>query len=314
MANFIVNSPGQVNGAGARDALFLKLFSGEVLSAYGRNAQMDKHVRKKTITGGNSYQFPAIGYASTAIHTPGTQLTGSSIPHAEVVISLEGRITSHVTMDSAELAQVPYDARMEYSRAIGEGLAYSMDRHLAANMLNSTRQGPIVTGTQGGGSITQATARTDGAVLALAIQQAQAALKGKDVPVNADVHCALKPAEYALLGREPTYVLNRDIGGQPEFASQHITLVGGVKVFESNSLPWGEDLSSSTILHPSARVNATNTAALVFTRDTAAAVILQGLAIESEYNVDKLATILVGHFYAGFGPLRSSNGIEIKVA
>lgn len=38
-------APGQVNGAGDRLALFLKVFAGEVLTAFSRSAvTMDKHI------------------------------------------------------------------------------------------------------------------------------------------------------------------------------------------------------------------------------------------------------------------------------
>jgi hypothetical protein len=45
---------GQVNGSGGTDALFLKVFSGEVLAAFERNAvTVDKHF-VRTIESGKS--------------------------------------------------------------------------------------------------------------------------------------------------------------------------------------------------------------------------------------------------------------------
>lgn len=48
-----VTSAGQRLGTGDRDALFLKIFAGEVLTAFTRTSQMmDKHI-VRTISSGN---------------------------------------------------------------------------------------------------------------------------------------------------------------------------------------------------------------------------------------------------------------------
>ena len=44
MSNALVSRIGQVNGQGAVDALFLKVFAGEVLTSFEKtNVMMDKH-------------------------------------------------------------------------------------------------------------------------------------------------------------------------------------------------------------------------------------------------------------------------------
>lgn len=52
MANAVPSRTGQVLGAGDTRALFLKLFSGEVLTTYNANTVMKDRVRTKTITSG----------------------------------------------------------------------------------------------------------------------------------------------------------------------------------------------------------------------------------------------------------------------
>jgi len=48
-----ISDPGQKLGAGDRQALFLKIFAGEVLTAFTRSSQlMDKHI-VRTISSGN---------------------------------------------------------------------------------------------------------------------------------------------------------------------------------------------------------------------------------------------------------------------
>lgn len=59
MANATVLAVGQINGAGATDALFLKMFAGELLTAFDEaNVVMDKHT-VRNIKSGKSASFPA---------------------------------------------------------------------------------------------------------------------------------------------------------------------------------------------------------------------------------------------------------------
>ena len=77
MANFTSSRLGLVNATGTSyDALFLKTFSGEVLSAFRKATVFEALHTVRTISSGKSAQFPIIGLSSTAYHTPGTQLTG----------------------------------------------------------------------------------------------------------------------------------------------------------------------------------------------------------------------------------------------
>lgn len=54
MADATPTRIGQIAGAGDTRALFLKLFSGEVLTVYDAECVMKNHVRSRTITGGKS--------------------------------------------------------------------------------------------------------------------------------------------------------------------------------------------------------------------------------------------------------------------
>ena len=56
MANATAARIGQINQSGAVDALFLKVFAGEVLATFDRvNVMLDKHM-VRTITSGKSAQ------------------------------------------------------------------------------------------------------------------------------------------------------------------------------------------------------------------------------------------------------------------
>ncbi len=71
MANATVSRLGQVNASGDANALFLKVFSGEVLATFQRENQMLNMTSVRQISSGKSAQFPVIGTTSSSYHTPG---------------------------------------------------------------------------------------------------------------------------------------------------------------------------------------------------------------------------------------------------
>ena len=80
MANATVSRLGLVNNTGTSyDALFLKVFSGEVLTAFARNNIFNEALHSvRTISSGKSAQFPVLGTATAAYHTVGTPLVGAN--------------------------------------------------------------------------------------------------------------------------------------------------------------------------------------------------------------------------------------------
>jgi len=54
MANATVDYVGQVNQSGATDALFLKVFGGEVISVFEQMTKLKDRVQVRTISSGKS--------------------------------------------------------------------------------------------------------------------------------------------------------------------------------------------------------------------------------------------------------------------
>ena len=103
MANFTPSRLGLVNNTGTGyDALFLKVWSGEVLSAFRKSTIFESLHTVRTIQSGKSAQFPIIGLASTSYHQVGTQLTGSAIKHAEATINIDDKLVSQVFLADIE--------------------------------------------------------------------------------------------------------------------------------------------------------------------------------------------------------------------
>ena len=64
MANATPSFLGKANNSGDDNALFLKLFSGEVLSAFARANKMLPMTTVRTIANGKSATFPLVGTAT----------------------------------------------------------------------------------------------------------------------------------------------------------------------------------------------------------------------------------------------------------
>ena len=131
---------GKDQGAGVSNAdklaLFLKVFGGEVLTAFQRRSvTMDKHM-VRTIQNGKSAQFPVIGRTVGYYLAPGENLDDKrgDIKSTERVINIDGLLASDVLIFDIEDAMNHYDVRAEYSAQLGEALAVSADGAVLAEM------------------------------------------------------------------------------------------------------------------------------------------------------------------------------------
>jgi hypothetical protein len=315
MSAFTPSRLGQVDLAGDAKAIFLKVFAGEVLTAYEQNVILKELHRTRTISSGKSAQFPAVYQASTEYHTPGAEIDGKRIRHAEVVINIDDLLIAPVFVANIDEAMNHYDVRSIYTTEMGRALAIAYDKNVARNLVRAARASALFTGDVGGQSVTEADARTNGAKLADAIWASKQKLEEADVPVDiVPVTAALKPAQWYLLAQETTKVINRDVGGQADYANGRLTLIGGVNVRKSNAFPWAVNDSANTDIPTDYRVNMTNTAAVVFTEAAAATVQLMGMSMEDEYSVRHQGTLMVGKYAVGHGPLIPKAAVEIKVA
>jgi hypothetical protein len=84
------------DGTFANDfALMLKVWAGEVLSAFAERNIIAPLVRNKTIATGKTAQFIVSGKADAGYHTPGVQLLGTqSVPFAERTINVDPAMIS----------------------------------------------------------------------------------------------------------------------------------------------------------------------------------------------------------------------------
>ena len=137
MANANVSEIGKVNNASTADALFLKVFAGEVLTSFEQTSvTADKHMLR-TIANGKSAQFPVMGRSEAAYHTPGNEITGTDINHNEKVLTINDLLLASHFIANIDEAKNHYDVRSVYSQEMGRALAFQMDKHVLQTMVQA---------------------------------------------------------------------------------------------------------------------------------------------------------------------------------
>lgn len=329
MADFVVSRLGAANGLTGTyeqdNALFLKVFSGEVLTAFEEtNVFMDKHF-VRTITQGKSAQFPVVGKTDAHYHVPGQELTGGSVKHAERVITIDDLLVSDKAIANIDEAKNHYDVRSIYSAEIGKALARQMDRHVGQVAVKAARSTATIAGAEGHGNglviptdFTGAPASADyfndGKALAEALYKAAEKLAEKDVPVE---ECAIfvRPAQFYRLVQNKD-LLNKDWGGMGSYAMGDLPVVAGMRVVMTNNLPsknitTGPDAGPDQGAGPKYAGDFTKTAALVLHPSAIGTVKLMDLAMEMEYSVRHQASLMVAKYAVGHGILRPEGAVEV---
>lgn len=307
MANATPSRLGQVNNAGDVDALFLKVFSGEVLTAFHRDNVFLNKSMVRTISNGKSAQFPAVGTITAAYHTPGTELVGTQVPAAERVITVDDLLVAQAFIANIDEAKAHYDVRSIYSDEAGAVLAETMDKNLAQVGVLAARASATVTGGNGGSVLTNAGYGTDAQLLAAGLFTAAQTLDEKNV--RGDRNVFLRPAQYYLLAQNTT-LINQWYGGKGAISDGTIFKVAGIEVVKTNALP-NTNVATGVTAYQG---NFSTTVGLVMGKQAIGTVKLLDLATESDYDIRRQGTLIVAKYAVGHGILRPEAAIELKTA
>lgn len=312
MANANPSRLGQINAAGADDALFLDVFGGEVLTAFETNVLLrDKHM-VRTIEHGRSAKFPATFKVGTSYHTPGNEITGQNVKHNEVTLSIDDVLIADIFVANIDELQNHYDVRSIYSTELGNALALAYDKNVARNLIRAARGGELFTGDGGGSALTNANFATTATDLFDGISQAKQSMEEKDVPVDSmPVYAAFKPAQWYVMARSDR-ALNRDTGDGGSIANTVLNTVDHISIVKSNAFPFGADDSANGALPTDYQIDMTNTVGAVWTPMAAATLQLMDVQMESEYDMRRQGTLMLGKYLVGHGPLRNKCAVELK--
>lgn len=317
MADANVSRLGQVNTSGDAKALFLKVFAGEVLTAFKEATVTEGKFQERTIASGKSAQFPIIGKINAAYHTPGTEITGLNVPANEQVITIDDLLISHAFIANIDEAMNHYDVRGPYAEQIGRALAYQMDKHKLQLAILAARGSAPVSTEAGGGSVTDSAFLTDTTAekLVAGLFAAAQKLDEKFIPED-DRFAYLNPSAYYLLAQN-TKIMNRFWGGEGEYAGAKVLRIAGINVVKTNHAPFGTTVSNGTVAAGTDNKYAgafTNTVGVVAHKAALGTVKLMDLAMESQYDIRRQGTLMVAKYAMGHGILRPAAAVELKTA
>lgn len=310
MSNATPSRLGQANATGANDALFLKLYSGELMTSFETECVFrDKHMRRP-ISGGRSAQFPIVGRNTASYHTPGTELLGNNIAQSELVITVDDILVSPVFVSEWDEKVNHHELRSQYAKESGLALAYQYDRTIAQlGVLAARAASPLSAdaGEFGGTQLTDAAYATSGAALAAGAFDAAQVFDEKRV--IGDRFMYVRPAQYYLMA-ETTSILNKDWGGSGSFAKGQVGEVANLKIVKTIHLP-----STNVNTGPSKyQGNFTATQALVMATGAVGSVELMTPSVRADYDPRRLGTLVVAKIAWGSGILRPALSLEMKSA
>lgn len=324
MANASPVKFGNANSGGTRDdALFLKVFAGEVITSFDRASKTQGADMVRSISNGKSATFPVMGRIGASYHAVGTEITGSDINHNEKVITINDLLISSVFVSNIEEAKNHWDVRSAYSTEIGRALAFQKDKHILQTIGQASLASASITGGDATTNIvnTGIASATDSTAANAMIDSIFAAAKELDanyVPSEGR-KCFMRLEEYYKLANA-TNAVNVDFSGNGSIAEGKVHKIAGIELipvahFVSSNVTSGTDAGSATNggSTPQA-VNLSNFVALVSHPSAVGTVKLMDLAVEKEYDIRRQGTLMVAKYSMGHGVLRPEAAVGIKEA
>jgi hypothetical protein len=297
-------------------ALFQKVFSGEVITAFEEfTTVLDKH-QVRTISSGKSASFPVIGRMPAAeYHTPGAEILGQDVLNAERVIQIEKLLISHVFIADIDEAMKHYDVRSKYAKAMGQRLAQTFDLNVMKQMVGCGVHDTPITGddTLAGARINDPELADAAAATKLAawIKQLYAAATALDNKyVIGPRYCFLKPENYYFLvqavAENGFSAIHKDYGGEGSFAQGSLVSVAGIKLIPTPFLPTA-DYSADDFN----AVNCEDVVGVVTTDASVGTVKLMDISLQSEWDIRRQGTLMVARYAMGHGVLQPEAAVVL---
>ena len=314
MSNATVSRLGLVNNSGTGvDALFLKVFSGEVLATFGRENHMMGMTTTRTISSGKSAQFPVTGTIASGYHTVGNEIVGTQVKHNEKIINIDNMLLAHAFLAEIDSLKNHYDVRSIYSKEMGQALAKKVDQHLLQLTVLASQASATITGGSGGTQITDSDAKTNATSMIASVFEAVQALDEKDVPTS-DRFCVVTPDVYYQLSNVDKLVSRDFSSNNGDFSKGQVVMIGGVRVIKSNTAVTAFTDQSSAIsgTNNTYNVDAQHIAGVVFHKSAVGTVKLKDLVLENTYDPRRLGNLMTARLALGSGILRPESAVSIK--
>ena len=315
---------GNANSGSTRDdALFLKVFAGEVITSFDRASKTQGADMVRSISNGKSASFPVMGRIGAEYHAVGAEILGSAVNSNEKVITINDLLISSVFVSNIEEAKNHWDVRSAYSTEMGRALSFQKDKHILQTIGQASLASANVTGGDATTNITNtgiasATDATAANAMIDAIFAAAKELDANYVPSEGR-KCFMRLEEYYKLANA-TNAVNVDFSGNGSIAEGKVLKIAGIELvpvahFVASNVNSGVDQGSATAggSNPQA-VNLTNYVALVSHPSAVGTVKLMDLAVEKEYDIRRQGTLMVAKYAMGHGVLRPEAAVGIKEA
>lgn len=322
--------PGQHAGTGDDNAIFWRLFAGEILTYFHRkNLMMPLH-RVKTIANGKSTTFPVTGTASASRHVAGESIYGTDNSQSSTYLSNIGVKEREIFVDDPMISgfftptidrlKNHWDERSVFAQEVATVLANTADRDILSTIYAAAKADPA-TATQGQGSYSpmpvaskdiDITDASVGANIANGIFTAQELFDTYNIPREGRV-CVLRPKQYHALASVQDLVNKDWTSGAGDTTKREIMSVGSFRILMTNAFKTTDDSAvadagANNDPHGAGGIGYNcdwrNLAGLCFVPDAAATVKMKELGMESEYSLERRGYTVVADYVMGHNILR----------
>ena len=342
------------NTSAGVDSLFLKVFSGEILTAFETATVMKSLHTIRTLKSGKSASFPVTGIADSAYHTVGESIVEngtsylSDIGKTEKQIFIDDMLISSTFLANVDELKNHYDIRSIYAAELGKALAKRFDIATMKTLWAATGTSANLTnagGTRLSGSDLSTTQNIIDALFAIATQ-----LDENDAPSEGRFAIMTPKTYYQLLTSDNSainHAVSSEYGNGGNVATGTIPQVAGISLIKSNHLKHIADLGdqttntdgdgSSAVKNDvtgsgsgsgyesdfSALKDDNSTSSdptddtygiLAGTPQAIGTVKLLDLATESEYQIERQGTLFIAKYMMGHGVLRPECAVAFKVS
>ena len=265
--NYVGQRSGQTNATGSSRSLFLKLYAGEVMTAFQTKNIMMNHCRVRSIKNGKSAQFIMTGKnRAAAYHTPGNEIIPDvASKHTERLVTIDDLLVAHQFIPNIDEAMSHYDIRSVYTDEASYGLAKAADQNIlrmavkAALTTNKERASKMVQDYVGWDeedftanyayAASYANSKKAGYFMEGVIE-AKRILEAAGAPLD-DLVCVINSDLYYHMFKATTngetaaqlFMFNRDVGGSGSVKDLDLPTVAGIPIVRTPHM--GSDTGSA---------------------------------------------------------------------
>ena len=252
--NAAAQRSGQSNASGDVRNLYLKLYAGEVMTAFQTKNIMMNYCRVRSIKKGKSAQFIMTGkYRNAEYHTPGNEIMPDVVAkNAERVVSVDDLLIAAQFIPNIDEAMQHFDIRSVYTQESGYALAKAADQ----NILRMAVKAALTTNKQPASKILQDYDAFDhedytanvtyaanfanskkAAYFMEGLIEAKRILESAGAPLD-DLVCVMATDQYYSLFKTTTNseditaltMFNRDVGGGGSVKDVDLPTIAGIPV------------------------------------------------------------------------------------